>query len=87
MKKLSLLVLSLSVVFFSACSSKRVYEPKDVLDDWPKQGSINDAVIDVSSNVALTVIERTPSVCEIELNPLYSISTVAISFTLINCIK
>jgi hypothetical protein len=53
MKNLSLLLLSLSVVFFTACSSKRVYEPKDVLDDWPKQGSINDSVIDVTSNVAL----------------------------------
>ena len=53
MKKISLLVLSLSIVFFSACSSKRVYEPEDTVDDWPKQGSINDAIIDVTANVAL----------------------------------
>ena len=54
MRKLLLLSLTtLSILFFSACSSKKVYEPKNVLDDWPKQGSINDSIIDVSSNVAL----------------------------------
>ena len=53
MRKLLLLLLTFSVVFFTACSSKRVYEPEDVVDDWPKQGGINDAVIDVTSNVAL----------------------------------
>lgn len=53
MKSLFLLVLSLGIVFFSGCSSKRVYEPQDVADDWPNQGSINDAIIDVTSNAAL----------------------------------
>ena len=54
MRKLLLLSLTtLTILFFSACSSKRVYEPQNVVDDWPNQGSINDAIIDVSSNVAL----------------------------------
>lgn len=53
MKNLLLLVLSLSVVLFTACSSKRVYEPKDVKDDWEKYGSIDESIIDVTSNVAL----------------------------------
>lgn len=53
MRKLLLAGLTLSILFFGACSSKRVYEPKNVADDWSNQGSINSAVIDVSSNVAL----------------------------------
>ena len=53
MKTLLLLVLSLSVVLFTACSSKRVYEPENVKDDWEKYGSIDESIIDVTSDVAL----------------------------------
>jgi len=53
LKTLLLLVLSLSVVLFTACSSKRVYEPENVKDDWEKYGSIDESIIDVTSDVAL----------------------------------
>ncbi len=53
MKKLLLFVLLLSLVLFTACSNKRVFEPENVKDDWDKYGSLDKAIIDVTSNVAL----------------------------------
>lgn len=53
MKNLLLFTLSLSLVFFTACSSKRVYEPQNVKDDWEKYGSLDKSIIDVTSDVAL----------------------------------
>ena len=53
MKTLSLLILTLSILIFSACSSKRVYEPEDTVDSWANHGSINEAIIDVTSDIAL----------------------------------
>ena len=53
MKLLSLIfVLSVSI-FFSACASKEVYEPKEVKDDWENYGDINEEIISVSSTAAL----------------------------------
>ncbi|MDQ7045672.1 MAG: hypothetical protein Q9M32_07155 [Sulfurimonas sp.] len=54
MKKLLLVsLLSLSFVLFTACSSKRVFEPEDVKDDWEKYGSIEETIVDVTSDVAM----------------------------------
>lgn len=54
MKKLLIFsLLSLSFIFFTACSSKKVYEPEDVKDDWEKYGNMDEKLVDVTSNVAL----------------------------------
>ncbi len=48
--------LSLATVFLlllSACSTKRVYEPKSVGDDWQKYGQLDESIVDTSLNVAL----------------------------------
>lgn len=43
-------LLSLS---FSACSTKKVFEPENVVGDWEKYGSIDEGIVDITSNVAL----------------------------------
>lgn len=53
MKKLSILLISILAVFFSACSSKQVYKPKVSTDDWSNYGSSNEKIVDVASDVAL----------------------------------
>lgn len=53
MKKLTLLILLLSTLFFSACSLKKVYEPKIIAGDWDKYGDSNETVVDTTSNIAL----------------------------------
>ncbi|MEO1938025.1 MAG: hypothetical protein ABGW85_05240 [Sulfurimonas sp.] len=47
------LFLALVALVFSACSTKEVYEPKVVADDWDKTESISDDIIDTAANVAL----------------------------------
>ena len=37
----------------SACSTKEVYEPKELSNDWDKTESISDDIIDTAANVAL----------------------------------
>jgi hypothetical protein len=44
---------SLFVLLFSACSTKEVFEPKSLGEDWEKYQSSKSELIDVSSNVAL----------------------------------
>jgi len=41
------------IVFFTACSSKKVYEPKSVKAHWPHYGQSNDTIIDISTESAL----------------------------------
>lgn len=41
------------VLLFSACSTKRVFEPKVVGDDWNKYGQMDQEIVDTSLNVAL----------------------------------
>jgi len=54
LKKLFIFLLfSVSLVFFSACSSKRVFEPENVNDDWEKYGVLDESIIDVTSSIAL----------------------------------
>lgn len=37
----------------SACSTKRVFEPKTVGNDWDKYGQMDESIVDTSLNVAL----------------------------------
>ena len=53
MKKL-ILLLSISISFvFLGCSSKKVFEPKDVKDDWAYYGNANSKVVSVASDAAM----------------------------------
>ena len=45
--------ISLFILLFSACSTKEVYEPKSLGEEWGKYESAKSELIDVSSNVAL----------------------------------
>ena len=38
---------------FSACSTKKVFEPNNVDDDWEKYGSLDESIVDTSLNIAL----------------------------------
>jgi WD40 repeat protein len=51
--KQNIFLLSLFVLFLSACSTKEVYEPKKLSDEWEKTASMEGSVIDTSENVAL----------------------------------
>ncbi|QOP45951.1 hypothetical protein [Sulfurimonas paralvinellae] len=53
MKKYILLTSIIVALFLTACSTKEVYEPKKLSDDWDKTSSISDNIIDTSANVAL----------------------------------
>ena len=53
MKQLFILSLTLFALLFSACSTKKVFEPQNVAGDWEKEGTFDEEVIDSSSNVAL----------------------------------
>ena len=44
---------SLFILLFSACSTKKVFEPENVDNDWSKYGSLDESIIDTSLNVAL----------------------------------
>ncbi len=57
MKTLSLLLISFSIVFFSACSSKEVYKPLKVVGDWKHAGG-SDVVINAVSQDAALVEQR-----------------------------
>ena len=50
---LLLSIVITATLFFSACSTKEVFEPKIVLDDWKAYGDTNDTLIDITSNSAL----------------------------------
>ncbi len=48
-----ILFASLFALLFSACSTKEVYEPKQVAEDWSKYESSDETIIDKSINIAL----------------------------------
>lgn len=48
-----ILLSSLFILLFSACSTKEVYKPKTLGDDWNKYASAKSELVDVASNVAL----------------------------------
>lgn len=53
MKK-SILLLTISISFvFLGCSSKKIFEPKDVKDDWAYYGNANSKVVSVASDAAM----------------------------------
>lgn len=47
-----LILLPLFVLVFSACSSKEVYTPEVVGDDWEHYESLEDNIVDTSLNIA-----------------------------------
>ncbi len=53
MKKYLLLLSAILAIIFSGCSSKEVYEPSSVKDDWSKYSRFDNTIIDTTSNVAL----------------------------------
>ncbi|QHG91002.1 hypothetical protein CVO_03720 [Sulfurimonas sp. CVO] len=53
MKILFYILLLFTVIVFSACSSKEVYKPVFVQDDWKYFGDSNVTINDISANAAL----------------------------------
>ena len=41
------------LVLLSACSTKEVYEPKKLSDEWKKTAAMDESIVDTSQNVAL----------------------------------
>ena len=41
------------IVVFSGCSTKKVFEPNIIKDDWQHYGTTENVVIDKTSDVAL----------------------------------
>ncbi len=52
LKSLSIIFIAFSAIFFSACSSKKVYEPLHVKDDWQKSQSSNFEIKSIAPNIA-----------------------------------
>ena len=50
--KYYIVLISVFIVLFSACSSKEVFEPKEVGDDWDNYSSISESIVDTSLNIA-----------------------------------
>ena len=55
MKTIALIFIPIFIVLFGACSSKRVYEPKEVelKADWDYYGDNNESIVDITSDSAL----------------------------------
>jgi hypothetical protein len=53
LRAIVLFFASILIISFSACSSKKVYEPKIVQDDWNYYGDSNESIVDITSDVAL----------------------------------
>lgn len=52
MSKFFLLALFIAITVFSGCSTKKVYEPEIVQDDWDKYGYKDLEIVGLGSNVA-----------------------------------
>jgi len=53
LKNIPLIFLLSLTIFFSACSSKKLYEPNVVAGDWQNYGENNATIVAVASNTAL----------------------------------
>jgi len=53
LKNLFLIFIPILLIFFSSCSTKKVFEPKVLKGDWSYYGDSNSSVIDTTSDVAL----------------------------------
>jgi len=53
LKYIFFIFLSIVIIAFSGCSTKKVFEPKVVKDDWQHYGTTENVVIDKTSDVAL----------------------------------
>jgi hypothetical protein len=53
-RTLKQLILIFAVIFaFTGCSSKKVFEPKNIKDDWEFCGTSEEKIVDISSDVAM----------------------------------
>ena len=53
MRKVLLAYLTFFALIFSGCSSKEVYEPKVVKDDWKLYGDMNQSIVETNQDGAL----------------------------------
>jgi hypothetical protein len=53
LRTLSLVSLIIFTIVFSACSTKKVYEPKTINGDWMHYGDSNETIVDVTADIAL----------------------------------
>lgn len=53
LKNYLFLVIAVTTLIFSGCSTKEVYEPQVVVDDWDKESGLDSDLIDRAYNVAL----------------------------------
>ena len=53
MNKVTFFIILFLIVFFNACSSKKVFEPTEVKGNWNYYGDIDEKIIDISSTAAL----------------------------------
>jgi hypothetical protein len=51
--KTYIFLASIILVLFNGCSTKEVFEPKNVSHDWDKYADLEDEIVDISSNAAL----------------------------------
>lgn len=76
MKQLFIVSLTLFALLFSACSTKKVFEPQNVAGDWEKEGTFDEDIIDSSLNVALlenrTVLAK-DKVIEVQIPESYRV--------------
>ncbi len=53
MKNISIIFIAIFILVFAGCSTKEVYTPKKIKDDWTLYGESNETILSVSSNAAL----------------------------------
>lgn len=53
MKKIFILFIAFLGLFFVGCSSKKVFEPKDVKSSWEYHDSADEGIIDITADAAL----------------------------------
>ncbi len=53
MRRISLALFLLLTLFFSACSTKEVYEPKLISGKWKNYGDNNETISDITADIAL----------------------------------
>ncbi len=51
--KIYIFLASFLIILFSGCSTKKVFEPQKLSNDWEKYADIEDDIVDISANAAL----------------------------------
>jgi len=72
------LLAFLFLVLFSGCSTKEVFEPTKISQDWSAYGESNSSLVELGSNIALlengTILTKTDSI-NIDLNRSFRVIT------------